>query len=79
MNTYIKLPPPQRSILTTFFRPKVKGDFQDTENVELNKYIKQLRKQYPESFQDDTSQRLRVFYDQPHSDIPYARAIRKQY
>ena len=75
----IKLPKQQRDVIKTFVRTKVKGEFQDTENTALNRYVKQLQKDYPEAFQDDTSQRLRVFFDEPHTEVPHARSIRKEH
>ena len=75
----IKLPQPQRDAIKAHTRTKVRGQFMDTENTELNKYIKQLQRQYPDAFQNETSMKLRVFFDEPHTEVPHARSIRNEH
>jgi hypothetical protein len=67
----------QSNALKQFANPRIDGKFQEVINKPLNRYIAQLQKDRPESFQDATSKHLRVFFNEPRSNIPYLRAIHK--
>lgn len=67
----------QRQKLRDLSHVRKDKDYPATPNMVLEKYIEELRDQYPEAFHTKESLKDRVFMDEPRmNSTPYARSVR---
>ena len=67
----------QRQKLRDLSKVRKDKDYPATPNMALEKYIEELRDQYPEAFHTKGSLKERVFMDEPRLNAtPYARSVR---